>query len=201
MKPKELTHLIRNAQSAIGDPGVNIDLVKNRLKGLVEVLEQHGEKIFALPDYSKGVVDLMLERHKMKLETVAKEEEKDDVVEYNGPKLIVNNALAGGEPPLITPGDWLTPLQDGTVFFVQSKQNPMDFNLGFFRKVRTDNKVIMLQSPQLPKEIYVNPVRFCNSFTLYQEMFVLEEKADDDGNRDQPATGAEKHPVDGLEGG
>lgn len=196
MQPKQLTQLVRNAQSAIGDPGVSIELLKNRLKGLVEVLEQEGEKIFALPDYAEAVVNLMLEVHKMKTLKVDKQEEEEG-------KVVSLQLITGGkEPPISSPGDWLSPLADGTVFYVQAKQNPMDFNLGLFRKMKTEGKIIHLLAPPPVGERPVNPVRFCNSYTLYQEVCILEqEEKTDDGNRDEPTDGAETPKVDGPEGG
>lgn len=109
--------------------------------------------------------------------SMEEKEEKDNIVSL---KLI-----QGGKEPPSTGSDWLSALEVGTVFFVQSKTNPMDFNLGLFRVSKKEERVIMLQSPMLPKEIYVNPIRFCNNYLLYQEVGIVKEEEGNshDGDR------------------
>ena len=119
--------------------------------------------------------------------------EKTNVVEL---KLVTG----GGEPP-VSSGNWLKDLEDGTVFFVQSKLDFKDFNLLLFRlegKAGPHNKLICIRSPNLPKEIYVDPHRFCNQYNLYHTEGVMkvpekqEEQDDTDSDR-QPSPGGEEN--------
>lgn len=101
--------------------------------------------------------------------------------------------ITGGKGPPTTSGDWLTPLPVGTMFFARNKGNPMDFNLGLFRVTAKEGKVVVLHSPQVPHNIYVDPVRFCNNFFHYEDMGILEipqeqeetKKEEDNGNGDR----------------
>lgn len=95
---------------------------------------------------------------------------------------------AGKEPPLFV-GNWLANLPLGTVFFVQNKSNPMDFRLGLFRLISKEGKVVSLAAPKEQELFNVNPVRFCNSYDLYESMGVVlspeqieEEKEDQEEN-------------------
>lgn len=122
------------------------------------------------------------------------EEEKDKVVKLSGfePKLITG----GKEPPTDHGSDWLTPLEVGHVFYVQSKTDPMDFSLGLFRKLKQDNKVVILESPQLPTEVPVVPTRFCNRYLMYQSCGIIEVKTIEKEENDD-----ERHRIQGDDGG
>ena len=105
------------------------------------------------------------------------EEEENNVVSL---KLIT-----GGKEPPSTGSDWLSALEDGTIFYVQNKLNPMDFSLGVFRLAKREGKVVVLQSTMLPREIYVNPVRFCNNYLLYENMGVIVYKEEEVNSHDE----------------
>jgi len=128
-----------------------------------------------------------------KMQTKTNEEEEDNKVVNKGfePKLI----LGGKEPPTDYGSDWLTPLEPGHVFYVQSKTDPMDFSLGLFRKLKQDGKVVLLESPQLPHEVPVIPTRFCNKYLMYQSCGIIEVKTIDKKENDD-----ERHRVSGNDG-
>ena len=135
---------------------------------------------------------------------VVKEEEKEDNV------VSLKLVQGGKEPPSFGGSDWLSKLEVGTVFFVES-MNSGSFALGLFRLVKKDNKVIVLNSPDVlevgpdgrsqPKDIYINPTRFCNQHRLYQEVGVLdfkqeEKEEEDDGDRGTVPSGGEGSEVE-----
>lgn len=99
------------------------------------------------------------------------QEEKDinNVTEFK-PTLL----MGGKEPPTFGGGDnWLSGLETGTMFLIQDKQNPMDFNLGMFLLKEKTDKAVILATPTVPHPIYVNPVRFCNKYTHYETLGVF----------------------------
>lgn len=100
------------------------------------------------------------------------EEEKDTIVRMSPNLKLITG---GGEPPHKT-GIWLKDLEVGTVFFVQNAKELRDFNLQLFRlegKEGTHQNVICIRSPLLPKELYVDPVRFCSQFNLHHTVGVM----------------------------
>lgn len=117
-----------------------------------------------------------------KIATEEEQEKDNNRVNKKGfePRLIIG----GKEPPIDYGSDWLTPLEAGHVFYVQSKTDPMDFSLGLFRKLKQDGKVVLLESPQLPNEIPVIPTRFCNRYIMYQSCGIIEVKTIDKKEND-----------------
>ena len=102
--------------------------------------------------------------------------------------------MNGGKTPPTTGADWLSDLPEGTLFYAQSKTNPMDFNLGLFKVAEKDEKVVVLISPQVSTILPVNPVRFCNQYTLFQNKGIEkkeEENSHDAGNRNEGDGGTE----------
>lgn len=134
------------------------------------------------------------------------EEKEERVVDL---KLI----KGGKEPPTFTGNNWLSDLPEGTMFFVNSKTDPLDFSLGLFQLVKKEGKVIILWSPEIrepdgrPKDIFVNSNRFCNRYMLYQQVCVLspEEQKEqrenyDERNRIQFDRGSTETDVEGPKG-
>lgn len=90
--------------------------------------------------------------------------------------------LQGGKEPPTSGENWLDRLPIGTVFWAQSKTNPMDFVLKLFRIHTKEGKVITLQAIQIQENIPVNSTRFCNNYLLYEQVGVIMEPTDG-GNR------------------
>lgn len=110
----------------------------------------------------------------------AEREVKDlkEEVKATGPKLVL---LPGGKEPPTTANCWLERFEIGTIFIIQSKNDPMDFTLGLFKLVGVEgiqSKAYILMSPSMEKPIYVNPVRFCNKYSLYDTVAVVVEPTD-----------------------
>lgn len=108
-------------------------------------------------------------------------------------KVVNLKLITGGkEPPTPGSGNWLKDLEVGTVFFVENKLDRTDFNLLLFRLEGKDgpfNKLICIRSPVMPKEIYVDPHRFCNRYDLYHEygvMLLPKEEIIDERDRELP---------------
>jgi hypothetical protein len=96
---------------------------------------------------------------------VQQEEKEDNVVQL----------ITGGKEPPSTADNWLDELPIGAIFTVQDKlasdiRDPNYFNLGLFKIAERDGKVTYLQSLDNPKGMPVNPTRFCNRFTKYEEI-------------------------------
>ena len=108
----------------------------------------------------------------------------------------------GKEPPTTSSGNWLKDLEVGTVFFVHNKLDRADFNLLLFRlegKDGPNNKLICIRSPVMPKEIYVDPHRFCNRYDLYHTygvMLLPKEEIIDERDREPPQSGQENPDVE-----
>lgn len=167
MTPKELTQLLRNAQSTYGDPDVKIDVVKNRLKTLIDVVEKKGEKIFAYDDLVNVVVNLMLKIHELNKE----EEKEDNVMEF--PTVI----QGGKEPPSQGGDNWLTKKPVGSCFLVKKLNDPFNFTLGLFRIGAKTEKAVVLNGKDVPNgNLYVDPVTFCNQFREFEDLGILMDK-------------------------
>lgn len=117
-------------------------------------------------------------------------------------KLITGGKGPPSEPPGIG-NCWLDGLVIGSVFYVQSKTDGMDFRVPMFRVEGRDHNVTMLQSPDAPGQLLpVNPVRFCNKFTLYLNKGPVDipqeegEITNDDGHRLQGNSGEPDARVD-----
>lgn len=109
--------------------------------------------------------------------------------------------ITGGKEPPQSTGNWLKDLEDGSVFFVQNKVDLRDFNLVLFRlegKAGTNDKVICLRSPNLPKEFYVDPHRFCNQYNLHHTEGVMQmpKEEPNEDNREPPSSGEKKETVE-----
>lgn len=103
---------------------------------------------------------------------IAKKEEEDNFIKMTPHLKLITG---GGEPPQKT-GTWLKDLEIGTVFFVSNAKEIRDFNLQLFRKEGqegTHQNVVCIRSPLLPKELYVDPVRFSNMFNLHHTVGVM----------------------------
>ena len=115
-------------------------------------------------------------------------------------KIVTLELIKGGKEPPIGGADWLTNLEVGMLFLVQSKTNPMDFNLHTFwlEDKKFGGKVCVLRTEKLPEELLVNPVRFCNSWLLYHEIGIVERRKPehDDGHRDEQLSGDPSGPVE-----
>lgn len=184
MKPKELTKILRNAQSAYGDPGVTLEFVKSKLKLLIDVIEQHGEKIVWHNDYVDAVVNLMLEVHKMKTAAQTQEEEKENNV------VSLQLITGGKEPPSPI---WLENEEEGNMFWVQSVQDnhPGSYVSTLFRLIKKMGKVYVLRTvdmnTQVSQDVPVIPIRFSKVFSKVSN-FIPEEKQDE--QRDRVVEGA-----------
>lgn len=128
------------------------------------------------------------------------DEEKDKIIKMTPHLKLITG---GGEPPQKT-GTWLKDLEIGTVFFVSNAKEIRDFNLQLFRKEGqegTHQNVVCIRSPLLPKELYVDPVRFSNMFNLHHTVGVMafptepvkeEENSDVEGHWVTPPEGDKK---------
>lgn len=133
---------------------------------------------------------------------------KKELIKRMAPNLRL--ITGGGEPPAKT-GNWLKDMEVGTVFFTIQSVNPMtgqmskDFNLQLFRlegKEGTHQNVVCIRSPLLPKEIYVDPGRFCAQFSLHHTIGVMafpepnnKEEENVEGHWSTPPDGEKKEDV------
>lgn len=92
------------------------------------------------------------------------EQEEKRVVPLWKPKLIT-----GGKGP---PGhNWLSDLNEGTVFLVEAKQSA-SFALGQFHLLhKLDNAIHLMDNLQTETHIWVNPTKFCSQFNLVTILF------------------------------
>lgn len=100
--------------------------------------------------------------------------------------------LEGGKNP--PNGNWLSELDTGTMFLVQDKTNH-DFLLGAFKLVNKTEKAVMLVNSSVPNPVFVNPMRFCNKYSLYEVLGIHKEPeqqqeqetevTDEQGNRNE----------------
>lgn len=136
------------------------------------------------------------------LEKKIKLEEEEKVKMTPHLKLITG----GGDTPQKT-GVWLKDLEIGTVFFVSNAKELRDFQLQLFRKEGqegTHQNVVCIRSPLLPKELYVDPIRFSNMFNLHHTVGVMafptepikEEQENEQGHWVTPPEGEAKKDLD-----
>jgi hypothetical protein len=194
MDVKGLGKFINNCRSASKDPGASTELLRDSLLEASETLEKMGGKYFAYPDHINGIVGLMLRIHAMGKAEVIKPKEEE--TENN---IVDLKLLQGGkEPP--KGDDWLSKLDEHTLFFVQRQNAPMEFSLGLFWKETHEGKVVKLRSPMLPEALYVNPIRFCNVYTLYENCGIVDYKQEEVTPNDQPNRVEGTDPVERPEG-
>lgn len=95
--------------------------------------------------------------------------------------------ITGGKEPPDDPNnpDWLSKLDKGTVFLVQDKLNPNDFNLGLIRLLNKTDKsaTLAIKQGEAIIEAFVNPLRFCKKYSLYEVLGVL---FDQDTHTEEP---------------
>jgi len=101
-----------------------------------------------------------------------KTKEKETMIETNNVEYL-RLATGGKEPP--ADGNWLSLLDTGTIFLVQSKRDPTAFALGEFILMAKTSKSVIVMSPDQPgKRLCFNPVRFCNQYLLWEVLGSLE---------------------------
>jgi len=85
--------------------------------------------------------------------------------------------LVTGGKELPPNGDWLSLLDVDTVFLVKDKRSP-SFALGHFKILdKTEgSKTVFLGStnPQMPPMIPVEPVRFCQQYSLHEVICITD---------------------------
>jgi hypothetical protein len=85
----------------------------------------------------------------------------------------LKSVTGGKEPP--ADGNWLSLLDNGTIFLVQSKRDPQAFQLGEFILLDKTPKTVYVMSQDAPgRRIPWNPQRFCNQYSLYEISGVVE---------------------------
>lgn len=107
-------------------------------------------------------------------------------------KIVSLQLITGGKEPPSTGEDWLSKLPEKALFFVQ-KKNSADFALGLFWKESHEGKVVKLRSPMLPEPLYVNPSRFANAYSLYEDCGIVQYNQEEGNSNDQrdPLEGAD----------
>jgi hypothetical protein len=125
----------------------------------------------------RGILKWVEARMAKGIEVQQQEEKEDNVVQL----------ITGGKEPPSTADNWLDELPIGAIFTVQDKlasdiRDPNYFNLGLFKIAERDGKVTYLQSLDNPKGMPVNPTRFCNRFTKYEEItgYVLAKEKENE---------------------
>jgi hypothetical protein len=85
----------------------------------------------------------------------------------------LKSMTGGKEPP--ADGNWLSLLDNGTIFLVQSKRDPQAFQLGEFILLDKTPKTVYVMSQDAPgRRIPWNPTRFCNQYSLYEIQGIVE---------------------------
>lgn len=94
-----------------------------------------------------------------------KKEEQETMADYL--KLVTGGAEL---PPN---GNWLSLLDNDTVFLVKDKKSP-SFALGHFKVLDKTDKTVFLgaSNPQMPSMIPVEPIRFCQQYSLHEVVCV-----------------------------
>lgn len=128
--------------------------------------------------------------------------EAKDNQEEKEPKRVSLQLITGGKEPPDRDECWLDKLPIGSCFLVKENRNPQEFILGLFRIGSRSEKATVLNSPQMPGNLYVDAITFCNKYRLYEDLGVMitpdEEKeiANDDGDREQPDPGTQDGKVE-----
>lgn len=111
----------------------------------------------------------------LKVAKIIKTEEKEEQMADN-----VIQLVATGDKGPTDPNDWLSPMEDGTVFLIQDR-NTHDFNLGMFmlngKEYLEKNRTacFLTSNNPHPVKIVVNPSRFCQKYQLYGIITVIKE--------------------------
>src|SRR5882757_5982719 len=88
--------------------------------------------------------------------------------EVNKRRMSFQVITGGKEPPNLPPSsDWLSVLEPTTVFYVQTKTDPMDFLCPGFMFLKMEGKLALLVPAGTQQVIPVNPTRFCNKYMLF----------------------------------
>ena len=120
--------------------------------------------------------------------------------EEKEPKRVSLQLITGGKEPPKGDECWLDKLPIGSCFLVKENRNPQEFILGLFRIGSRSEKATVLNSPQLPGNLYVDAITFCNKYRLYEDLGVMitpdeeneiKEITDDERDRLEPDA---KHP-------
>ena len=124
--------------------------------------------------------------------------EKDNVVTFE--------VITGGKEPPSTGDNWLSKKSIGSCFLAKKRAiNPTDFSLGLFRIGAKTEKSVVLNTPEHPGNLYVNPITFCNVFIEFEDLGVMitpqeeeqeKESDNDDGDRIQSPDGGEEPKVE-----
>ena len=100
-------------------------------------------------------------------------EEKELDEEEN--KVVDLRLVPGGKEPT-DPGNWLSELEEGTVFLIRDKHTA-DFNLGLFHLIKkTDKSVLLFTNVNTEIYTYVDPRRFCNKYVLHEILGKIEKE-------------------------
>lgn len=107
-----------------------------------------------------------------------------NLVETEGDSVVDFKLMNGGNIP--PDGNWLSSIEVGDMFLVQKKQG-QEFVLGCFKMVEKTEKSCILLMQGSPDPIFVNPVRFCVTYSLHEIINVNlpeeEGTEDEDSNR------------------
>lgn len=91
---------------------------------------------------------------------------------------VINGGKDSG-PPVDT-SDWLTPLEIGTIFLVEEKNNPRNFALGQFQLVSKEQKAVYLISMlNGVVHTFVKPPAFCAQYRLYEILGVVKTQQEE----------------------
>lgn len=104
--------------------------------------------------------------------------------------------IQGGKEPPDTDVTWLEKLEVGACFLAKEKGNPLDFQLKLFRIGSKTPKAVVLNTPEYPTNLYVDPIGFCNKFRLWEDLGimitpqeVIQEEQENERNREQVESG------------
>jgi hypothetical protein len=98
---------------------------------------------------------------------------QDQEEEGEEKKVVDLRLITGGKEPPDGGSSWLEKLEVGACFLVKEKNNPLDFNLGLFRLAEKTSKAVVLNTPHVPHNLYVDPVAFCNKYRMYEDLGML----------------------------
>ena len=130
--------------------------------------------------------------NKQSVESFNKQEEEKELKL----KLVIDNDKKW-EPP---DGDknWLDKMVIGACFVAKEIRNPQEIMMPLFRIGSRTEKTTVLNSPQIPGNIYTDSNVFCNKYRCHEDLGVMitpneeneiKEIANDDGDRVEPDSG------------
>lgn len=93
-------------------------------------------------------------------------------------KVVDLKLITGGKEPPEGGESWIEKLDVGSCFLVRDKSSPLEFNLGLFRLAEKTTKAVVLQTPHVAHNLYVDPVRFCNRYMMYENLGVMINGSD-----------------------